>query len=151
MRKNNRAARAARTVVQFFDVVCQMTAWNFQIRELKHVRFWGADDKRKWAVFPYNSSSHITFTMLSIFSRLWIISIKMWETLLSWHTECPLPVAVRVSQKTRVPKLPIKVLTTAWREHTTVNLSSSTFTSTALLPVHFQRALSTIKEARKKQ
>ena len=25
MRKNNRAARAARTLSQFFDVVCQMT------------------------------------------------------------------------------------------------------------------------------
>ena len=31
MRKNNRAARAARTEVQFFDVVCQMPTWNFQI------------------------------------------------------------------------------------------------------------------------
>jgi len=30
MRKNNRAARAARTLEQFFDVVCQMTTWNFQ-------------------------------------------------------------------------------------------------------------------------
>ena len=29
--KNNRAARAARTLVQFFDVVCQMTTWKFQI------------------------------------------------------------------------------------------------------------------------
>ena len=29
--KNNRAARAARTLIQFFDVVCQMT-WNFQIK-----------------------------------------------------------------------------------------------------------------------
>ena len=27
-RKNNRAARVARTLEQFFDVVCQMTAWN---------------------------------------------------------------------------------------------------------------------------
>ena len=75
-------------------------------RELKHARFWDADGKRKWAVFPYNSSSHITFTMLSTFSLLWMISIKMWETPLSWHTECSLPVAVRVS-KTRVLKLPI--------------------------------------------
>jgi len=25
MKKNNRAARAARTLVQFFDVVCHMT------------------------------------------------------------------------------------------------------------------------------
>ena len=31
MRKNNRAARAARTWVHFFDEVCQMTTWNFQI------------------------------------------------------------------------------------------------------------------------
>ena len=30
VRKNNRAARAARTLVQFFDVVCQMTTWDFQ-------------------------------------------------------------------------------------------------------------------------
>ena len=29
--ENNRAARAARTLIQFFDVVCQMTARNFQI------------------------------------------------------------------------------------------------------------------------
>ena len=38
MRKNNRAARAARaarTFAQFFDVVCQMTTWNFQIKKLK--------------------------------------------------------------------------------------------------------------------
>ena len=31
MRKDNRAARAARTLVQFFDVVCQMTTWDLQI------------------------------------------------------------------------------------------------------------------------
>ena len=42
----------------------------------------------------------ITFIMLSTFSRLGMTSIKMWETPLSWHTECFLPVAVRVS-KTR--------------------------------------------------
>ena len=46
----------------------------------------------------------ITFIMLSTFSRLWMISIKMCETPLSWHTECSL--AVRVS-KARVLKLPI--------------------------------------------
>ena len=34
-----------------------------------------------------------------------MISIKSWETPLSWHTECSLPVAVRVS-KMRVLKLP---------------------------------------------
>ena len=31
MRKNNRAARAAHFLVQFFDVVCQTTTWNFHI------------------------------------------------------------------------------------------------------------------------
>ena len=31
---NKRAARAARTLVQLFDVVCQMTTWNFQIQGL---------------------------------------------------------------------------------------------------------------------
>ena len=29
-RKNNRAARAARTLVRFFDVVCQTKTWHFQ-------------------------------------------------------------------------------------------------------------------------
>ena len=31
MTKNNRAARATRSLVQFFDVVYQLTTWNFQI------------------------------------------------------------------------------------------------------------------------
>ena len=29
-----------------------------KIRELKHARFWDADGNRKWAVFPFNLSSH---------------------------------------------------------------------------------------------
>ena len=33
--ENNRAARAARTSVQFFDVVCQMSMWNFNIWAFK--------------------------------------------------------------------------------------------------------------------
>ena len=33
-RKNNRAARAARTLLQLFDVVCQTTTWNFQFKVL---------------------------------------------------------------------------------------------------------------------
>ena len=39
------------------------------------------------------------------------------------------------------------------REHTTVNLynSFSIFTAMAILPIHLQRALSTIKDARKRQ
>ena len=43
--------------------------------------------------------------MLSTFSRLGMISVKMWETPLFWHTECSFTVAVRVS-KTRVLKVP---------------------------------------------
>ena len=46
-----------------------------------------------------------TFTLPSIFSPLEMISIKIWETPLSWNTKCSLPVAVRFS-KTRVLKLP---------------------------------------------
>ena len=46
-----------------------------------------------------------TFTLLSIFSPIEIISTKIWETPLSWHAKFYLPVAVRVS-KTRVLKLP---------------------------------------------
>ena len=34
-----------------------------------------------------------TFTLPSIFSPLEIISIKMWETPLSWNAKCSLPVA----------------------------------------------------------
>ena len=36
MKNTNRAARAARTSVEFLDVVCQTTKWNFQIK----FRFW---------------------------------------------------------------------------------------------------------------
>ena len=50
-----------------------------------------------------------TFTLLSIFSPLEVIHIKIWETPLSWHTKCSLPVAVHVS-KTRVLKLLVAAL-----------------------------------------
>ena len=46
-----------------------------------------------------------TFTLLSIFSPLEMISTKIWQTPLSWHVKCSLPVVVRIS-KTRVLKLP---------------------------------------------
>ena len=46
-----------------------------------------------------------TFTLLSIFSPLEMISTKIWETPLSWRVKCSLPVAVRVS-KMRNLKLP---------------------------------------------
>ena len=42
-----------------------------------------------------------TFTLLSIFCSLEMISLKICETPLPWHAKCSLPVAVRVS-KTRV-------------------------------------------------
>ena len=51
----------------------------------------------------------IKFTFLSIFSPLEMISLKIWETPLSWHAKCSLPVAVRVS-KTCVLKLPIRLI-----------------------------------------
>ena len=38
MKKNDRAARVARFLVQCFDVVCQTTTGNFHIRELKKLR-----------------------------------------------------------------------------------------------------------------
>ena len=31
MKKNNRAARAALSLWEFFDVICQMTTWKFKI------------------------------------------------------------------------------------------------------------------------
>ena len=46
-----------------------------------------------------------TFTLLSIFSPSEISSIKILETIRSWHVECSLPVAIRVA-KTYVLKLP---------------------------------------------
>ena len=46
-----------------------------------------------------------TFILLSIFSPLEMISIKICETPLSWHLKCALPVGVRVF-KTLVLKLP---------------------------------------------
>ena len=47
-----------------------------------------------------------TFIVLSIFSPLEMISIKIKETPLSWHVKCSLPVAAHVS-KTCVLELPI--------------------------------------------
>ena len=56
-------------------------------------------------LFPLLTCFHTTtFTLLSIFSPLEMISTKIWETPLSWRVKCSLPVAVRVS-KTRVLKL----------------------------------------------
>ena len=51
------------------------------------------------------------FALPSIFSPLKMLGLKIWETLLSWHAKCPLPVVVRVS-KMCVLKLPISLTRT---------------------------------------
>ena len=57
-------------------------------------------------LFSLLTCLHTTeFALPSIFSPLEMLDIKVWETPLSWHAKCPLPVAVRVS-KTCVLKLP---------------------------------------------
>ena len=58
-------------------------------------------------LFSLLSCLHTTaFALPSIFSPLKMLGIKIWETPLSRHAKCPLPVVVRVS-KTCVLKLPI--------------------------------------------
>ena len=58
-------------------------------------------------LFSLLSWLHMTaFALSSIFSPLEMLGIKIWETPLSRHAKCPLPVVVRVS-KTCVLKLPI--------------------------------------------
>ena len=58
-------------------------------------------------LFPLLTCLHTnTFTLLSIVFPLMMITIKIMETPLSWHSKCSLPVAVRIS-KMRVLKLPI--------------------------------------------
>ena len=57
-------------------------------------------------LFSLLTCLHTTaFALPSIFSALEMLGIKIWETPLSWHAKCPLPVVVRVS-KTCVLKLP---------------------------------------------
>ena len=57
-------------------------------------------------LFSLLTCLHTTiFTLLSIFSPLEMVNIKVWETPLSWHAKCFLSVAVRAS-KTRVLKRP---------------------------------------------
>ena len=72
----------------------------------------------------------LTFTLLSIFSPLQMITLKIWETPLSWHAKCSLPVVgVRVL-KTRVL--------------TNVTLSFSIFTLKPLSPFYFWDNSSTL-------
>lgn len=48
----------------------EKTKSQYNKREFKHARFWGAGGKRKWVVLPFNPSSHnhiyITKYLLSI-------------------------------------------------------------------------------------
>ena len=69
-------------------------------------------------LFSFLTCLHTTtFTLPSIFSPLEMISIKIWETPLSFHTKCSLPVAVRVS-KTSVLKLPnLSLLLSGLKRH----------------------------------
>jgi len=100
-------------------------------REFKHSRFetWTWTWTWTWTasgseLFSLLTRLHtIKFTMLSTFSRLWMISIKMCETPLSWHTECSLPVAVRVS-KTSVLKLPFTFWARALRTFSPFKLNT---------------------------
>ena len=41
----------------------------------------------------------ITFTLLGTVSSLGMITVKIWETPLSWHARCSLPLPVRVSKR----------------------------------------------------
>ena len=57
-------------------------------------------------LFSLLTCLHTTaFALPSIVSPLEMLGIKIWETPMSWHTKCPLPVVVRVS-KTCMLKLP---------------------------------------------
>ena len=42
-----------------------------------------------------------TFVLLNIFPPLEMIRLKIWETVLPWHSKCPFPVAVRGSKTSR--------------------------------------------------
>ena len=60
-----------------------------------------------------------------------------------WGRECSLTWKREISK--------FNVLTTTWTHNSKSFIPGSIFTSTALLPVHLQRALLAIKDARKKQ
>ena len=49
-------------------------------------------------LFSLLTCSHTsTFTLLSTFSPLEIVRVKIWETIQSWHLKCYLLVAVHIS------------------------------------------------------
>ena len=76
-------------------------------------------------LFSLKTYLHITtFTLLSTFSPSGMISMKIWETALSCHAKCSLPVAVRVS-KTYVLKLPTNRAVRAHR-HIEIEIARAT-------------------------
>ena len=89
--------------VSFRDV--RLIAGN--VRELPSMRVFETRKATGSELFSFLTCLHTTtFALPSIFSPLEMISIKIWETPLSWRAKCSLPVAVRVS-KTRVLISPV--------------------------------------------
>ena len=67
MRKNNRVARAARTAVEFFDVVCQMTTWNFDKVLTKVLTTTWTHNSKSFILYIYfNGASTSTFAAYSV-------------------------------------------------------------------------------------
>ena len=107
--------KASQSVPLFFSpILTSLLFWNTK-RALGP--FWGILGSLSTRVFETRTATGselfslliclytTTFILLSIFSASEMISVKRWDTPLSWHTKCSLPVAVRVS-KTRVLKHP---------------------------------------------
>ena len=75
---------------------------SFAIRSLS-IRHWSAKDgNRKWVfffslfVYQIYIALHTTkFILLSVFTLVDMISLKIWERQLSWRAKCSLPVSVQ--------------------------------------------------------
>ena len=63
---------------------------------------------RKRAVFSFNLSSHNTFTLLSIYSPLYMKTLKIWEALLSWDSKSSLLQLSSTSRKTSLAEASCK-------------------------------------------
>ena len=78
-------------------------AWSLQLlssllklpnRELEHATFLNHGRQPEVRLFFHWTSLHTaTFILLSIFSLVEAISVKIWERPLSWHAKCSLPVS----------------------------------------------------------
>ena len=64
MRKNTRAARAVLTFVQHFDIVCQMTTWNFKFKVLTTT--WTTNNKSFILYINFNGASTSPFAACSL-------------------------------------------------------------------------------------